>query len=269
MVRGWSLALVTVAASGIALGRAATPAVASPSQDDPLQCTPFTVEQDAKNAQAAGQFVVAAWTALHNLPEAKALYDAYLTPGVASASRTHVTAAASLDQFRTAPETRTGVDAMTAKLVEKLRSAPPLPDVPYDLRGTGVGQNLPIAWLDLQTTPGFIAGGLSGVVSSAGTFADTRDITGTYSVHRTPPSASAPAKATLTVHRPILKVQDSIDFCPGNLGTGAVRDTTLAMSRLEHTPYGTQGATYAKPILFDVTVPLDDLSVDVTALYPH
>jgi hypothetical protein len=69
----------------------------------------------------------------------------------ASANRTHVTAPASLDQFRTAPETLAAVDAMTSKLVDRLRDRPPLPGLPYDLRRTGAGQDLDIAWLDLTT----------------------------------------------------------------------------------------------------------------------
>ncbi|WP_158846806.1 hypothetical protein [Saccharothrix deserti] len=100
-------------------------------------------------------------------------------------------------------------------------------------------------------------------------FADVRDITGKYTLTKT--VSNGEPRVTLGLHHLSLTVKDSIDFCPGNLGAGLIRDVALGMSRLERTPYqdgkecgGKSSCTYAKPVLFKVTVPLDDVSVDVT-----
>jgi hypothetical protein len=66
-----------------------------------------------------------------------------------------------------------------------------------------------------------------------------------------------------------LDVNDSITFCPGNPGSQWAQTfgRTVEMSRLEKTPHPA-GGTYAKPILWHLSTPLNEVRVDVTHLYP-
>ncbi|MGW2328198.1 hypothetical protein ACWC5C_20830 [Streptomyces sp. NPDC001700] len=106
-----------------------------------------------------------------------------------------------------------------------------------------------------------------------GTFVpDSRKIAGKYSLTKT--TSDSDTKVALNMHALNLTVLDSIDFFPGNLGTGTIRDVSPGLSRLERTPYvdektcvATAECTYARPVLFQVDVPLNDVSVDVTDLF--
>lgn len=165
--------------------------------------------------------------------------------------------------------------ATFSRLVAQLRKAPPpLQDPattrPHQLQPTGVGANLKINWGDVNTTPGFIAGGTGSVdIPSLGrTFLDTRDIVGTYVILPTVDAKGVLQKVMLRLTGLQLKINDSIDFCPGNLGgwKGEFFGRTLDMSRLERTPHPA-GGTWAKPILIDVNVPLDTVMTDITSTY--
>jgi hypothetical protein len=250
-----------------------TPAADTFRKQAATQCTPFTKAKDAKNAAATGTDVVSLWTSIWDMPGAKQLYDAYLTPGKTSLIRTQVGGRTVLADFRKAHETGKAVDRLVADLKSRLRSTSVSFGTDYDLTRAGLGRNVPISWSDLDTTPGFIAGGLSGVqLPDNGPFIpDSRQITGKYSLAKT--MVNGTSKVTLTVHDLHLKVLDSIDFCPGNLGSGMIRRVALGLSRLERTPYvdakkcvAAMRCTYAKPVLFEVDVPLNDVSVDVTKL---
>ena len=243
-------------------------------KQDPLQCTPFSNKQDAQNAANAGNEVISLWTGIFDMPEAEALYQNYLTPGRASFKRSEVNGPQVIGQFRNARETVDAVNRIVDGVKSKLKVGHPAFGTDHDLREAGLGQDVRIAWSDLQTTPGFIAGGLSGVELPDHTIvADRRDITGKFSV-RKKTSPDGTVKIILSVHGLTLKVQDSIDFCPGNLGGGMIRAAALGLSRLERTPYvdgkecdAVSKCTYAKPTLFEVTVPLGDVSVDVTNVF--
>lgn len=269
-------ALATVVTTALVATAGATANAATADdfpKQDPAQCTPFGNEQDARKAADAGKGVIQLWTTIFKMPEAQRLYRDYLTPGRASLARTQVVDPKAVEQFRDAKETVDAVNGIVNDLKNKLAADPPAFDTDHDLREAGLGQDVQLAWSDLETTPGFVAGGLSGVELPDKTFVpDRRDLTGNYSVTRT--SSNGSAKTTLTVHGLTLKVQDSIDFCPGNLGTGMIRDVALGLSRLERTPYQdgkecgpASNCTYAKPVLFEVTVPLGDVSVDVTNVF--
>ncbi|MFC0433355.1 hypothetical protein [Kutzneria buriramensis] len=207
------------------------------------------------------------------MPEADKLYEDYLSPGRASLVRTRITAPQVLAGFRNAQETKAAVGDLVGELVAKLPSKAPVFGADQDLRQVGLGQNVPISWGNLETYPGFLAGGLSGVELPGGTtIPDRRDIFGKYTLAKT--AAQGHTKVTLTVHGLILRVLDSVDFCPGNLGTGMIRDVALGLSRLERTPYQDgrkcgpdSNCTVAKPVQFEVALPLDDVSIDVTSKF--
>ncbi|MEV0638684.1 hypothetical protein AB0I77_27850 [Streptomyces sp. NPDC050619] len=254
---------------------AATDSAASFPKQDPAQCTAFAKKADAKNAADTGKEVIGLWTSIFDLPEAQKLYDAYLTPGPVTHTRTEVGGKNVLAEFRNADETKKAVSGIVGSLKSKLATRFTVPGVEYDLGQAGLGADVPIAWSDLETTPGFMAGGLSGVELADQTFVpDNREITGKYSL--AVKISNGKPKATLNVHRLTLTVRDSIDFCPGNLGSGLIRDVSLGLSRLERTPYrdtkqcaAEAKCFYARPALFEVTVPLNDVSVDVTDTFFH
>jgi hypothetical protein len=257
-----ALALAAIASVGVA-----APAQAADTQpQDPAQCTPFQNSTDAQKALQSATSVVQLWTSLQNMPEAGKLYKDYLTPGKASPNRTRVEGSKVLGQFRDAAETTAAVTGVVETLKGRLSSLRPEVGVEYDLAGAEVGQDLVISWTDLAKTPGFIAGGLSGVEIPGQNFiADRRDITGKFSLVKNGNTA------TLQLRGLKLNVLDSVDFCPGSLGTGAIQSVSLDMSRLERTPYqngndcdASSNCTYAKPVLFTVSAPLNDVSVDVT-----
>lgn len=258
------------ARSGAPAQAAAAHAKVSFPKQDPAQCTAFGKKADARKALAAGQEVIGLWTDIFDMPEAQKLYDTYLTPGPVTHKRTKVGGKQVSADFRNAAETKKAVSGIVDSLKDKLPTASPAFGKNYSLEKAGLGTDLRIAWSDLETTPGFVAGGLSGVELADGTFVpDQRKITGKYSLART--TSNGKTKVTLNVRGLTLNVRDAVDFCPGNLGSGMIRDVALGMSRLERTPYqdgkecdAKAKCFYARPVLFKVTVPLDDVSVDVT-----
>ncbi|MEU1276617.1 hypothetical protein [Streptomyces sp. NPDC005799] len=258
-----------------ALGQGgAARSVAPFAKQDPSQCTAFSKNADAKKAAAAGSAAIGAWTEFLDMPAAQKLYDAYLTPGPVTHSRTEVRDKNAIAEFRNAEETKKAVNGIVNSLKSKVATKSAIPGTDYDLNKAGLGLDVPIAWSDLQTTPGFIAGGQSGVALADGTFVpDHRAIVGKYSLIEK--TSNGKTVVTLNVHRLTLTVKDSIDFCPGNLGSGIIRNVSLGLSRLERTPYrdttkcdAKATCFYARPTLFAVTVPLNDVSVDVTDLLP-
>ncbi|MFF9808192.1 hypothetical protein ACF1G5_24265 [Streptomyces coeruleorubidus] len=253
-------------------GATANAASTFPRQD-PAQCTAFGKAVDARKAADTGKSVIGLWTGIHDLPEAQNIYDTYLTPGPVTHTYTEIRSTKALAEFRNAAETKKAVAGIVNGLKSGLTSAPPAFGKTYDLKTAGLGADVPIAWNDVETTPGFIAGGRSGVELADRTFLpDRRTITGNYSLVRT--VSHGKTKAILHVRGLKLDVHDSVDFCPGNLGSGLVRGVSLGLSRLERTLYRDTkrcgpGAKcfYARPALFEATTPLNDVSVDVTGAF--
>ncbi|QKZ17155.1 hypothetical protein [Streptomyces chartreusis] len=252
---------------------AARPAPSFPKQD-PTQCTAFRKSADARKAAEGGQSVIGLWTGIFEIPAAQKLYDAYLTPGPVTHTRTVLGGKQVLTEFRTAPETKKAVTGVVNSLKSKIATTFPVLGTEYDLHQAGLGENIPIAWNNLETTPGFAAGGLSGVVLADGTsLKDDRTIAGKYSLSKQ--TVNGKTKVTLNVRGLTLTVRDSVDFCPGNLSSGSIRTVSLGLSRLERTPYldkkkcdDKAKCYYARPALFKVTVPLNDVRVDVTGRFP-
>jgi hypothetical protein len=271
---------LVVLAAAVLVGATSAPANAATStrllpQQAAEPCTAFGTALEARNAAAKGKAAITLWTTLWGMTEAKKLYDAYLTPGKPSLERTLVTSAAALTAFRQASETNAAVQDLVDGLKDKLPSESVQFDTEYDLNEAGLGLDIPIAWENLQTTPGFIAGGLSGVEYPDTTFVpDSRTIAGKYLLTKT--TRDGDTKVTLHLRDLNLRVLDSIDFCPGNLVTGLNRDVALGLSRLERTPYtdrqtctAAAHCTYARPVLFQADVPLNNTSVDITELFPN
>lgn len=227
----------------------------------------------AKKAVDTGKSVIGLWTGIFDLPEAQKLYDTYLTPGPVTHTYTEIRSAKVLAEFRNAAETKKAVIGIVDALKSKLTTASPVVGKTYDLKTAGLGADVAITWSDLETTPGFIAGGRSGVELADRTFLpDRRTITGKYSLAKT--VTQGKTRVILKVHGLKLNVRDSVDFCPGNLGSGMIRDVSLDLSRLERTLYrdteqcdARAKCFYARPALFEVTTPLDDVSVNVTRAF--
>ncbi|QKZ18810.1 hypothetical protein [Streptomyces chartreusis] len=257
---------------GAAQAVSTRPTASFPKQD-PAQCTAFSKSADAKKAAEDGKSVIGLWTSIFDLPTAQKLYDAYLTPGPVTHTRTSIGGKKVLAEFRNAGETKKAVSQIVSALKNKIATTSPAFGTDHSLRKAGLGSSVPIAWNNLETTPGFIAGGLSGVELADGTsIKDSRAIAGKYSLVKQ--TVNGKTKVTLNVHRLSLTVRDSIDFCPGNLSGGSFRTIALGLSRLERTPYvdkvrcsGKAKCYYARPALFKVNVPLNDVSVDVTETF--
>ena len=177
-------------------------------------------------------------------------------------------------EFRHAQATVAAARTVLGQLHAKLErdGAPRLKAPAHPASGTlarlGLGAHLDIAYALGFNTPGLIAGGTGSVDSAAGSFSDDRTISGNYELRPTASGRGVLKSVRLRLVHARLRVLDSIDFCPGALGgSSGIALGTLAMSRLERTPYP-PGGTYAKPILWRLQTPLDPLRVSVTNLYP-
>jgi hypothetical protein len=264
-----ALAIATLC--GALLVAVASGAPARPAQSDAQQCQAFAASDDpqAQLDGVRGRLL----PLLGSLPAARRLFDAYLTPGTASAARRQVTDAAARAQFRRAPATVTAEALVFGALRAKLAAGPrpplraPAHPAGATLASRGLGTGLDVAYPLGFDTPGLIAGGTGSVESAAGTFQDARSISGRYELRPAATRRGVLKRVRLVLPHPRLEVLDSIDFCPGSLGGSAGTALgTRTMSRLERTPHP-GGGTYAAPVLWRLITPLDPLDVSVTDLY--
>jgi hypothetical protein len=266
-VRRVPLIVVVILLAGVAA--TATPAAA---QENALQCRPFGAGDDPQGKLDGLRSDVL--PLMTGLPAAHHLFDEYLTPGAASADRETMTDATARSEFRRSPATVAALRALLDQLKAKVAAAPPRltrPGKPVGgtLAGQGLGAALVIDYPLGYTTPGLIAGGTGSVDSAAGTFTDARAISGAYRLRPVATRRGVLKRVVLTIPHARLRVDDSIDFCPGGLGGRAGEALgTLTMSRLERTPYSGAG-TYARPILWRLETPLDAVSASVTGSYPR
>ncbi|MER7276378.1 nidogen-like domain-containing protein [Dactylosporangium sp. NPDC000244] len=240
------------------------------------KCTPFTSTFDADYARGFMQKVLLPFLRVAMGTTSADLWGQYLDGGVPSTGRVAVTNADALRQFRTVDETNIGtrrvVNNVAAALGERTPPALSAPEHPttvdittlsYNGKTVGSKENINYAWpFDV---PGNIAGGISGVTINGAHFDDERTFTGPVKLV---PTASPKGVLTKVEVVPTLTltVKDSIDLCDGQLGAGIEELATIALSRLEVTPKP-GGGFYAKPILFQVTTPVDADPVEVTGLY--
>jgi hypothetical protein len=115
--------------------------------------------------------------------------------------------------------------------------------------------------LRAATTPALIAGGAGSAITQRGTFLDMREITGDWTLQ---PATDQPGPLThraLALTHVRLGINDSIDFCPGDLGT-TTRQILLPLSRLERTPFGNGG--WVHPVLWKTLVSLPDAAQSLT-----
>jgi hypothetical protein len=248
-----------------------------PPQDlqDPSQCHPYKSAAAANIALASQRAILRAmFSAAWNL------YDQYLTRGPGNPNRVEVDDSQAQDQFRDSQPTNEALDSVLDQAVTKLGQPqpPPLtsPDAPSggSLTDLGVGEHLDISWQGYYTIPGLIAGGTGGVESqvTGSSTPDSRSITGHYRLVPRVDDRGVLLGVTLEFTDLQLDVNDSIDFCPGDLGGSAAIGIggTLRMSRLERTPYPYPNGdgSYVNPVLWHLSTRLDDLDRDVSVLYP-
>lgn len=206
------------------------------------------------------------------------LYDRYLTPGPGSPDRVEVDNPQTLDQFRNSEPTQNALTAVLDKAVKAIRDLKPdlnpVAGTGGSLTDLGVGENLRIYWGALRTVPGLIAGSTGGVESqlSGSSIPDDRSITGNYQLIPDITDRGIVFGVSLEFTNLQLDVNDSVDFCPGGLGgrLGIWIFNTLAMSRLERTPYPYPNGdgSYANPVLWHLNTALDDPKPrDLTDLY--
>jgi hypothetical protein len=115
--------------------------------------------------------------------------------------------------------------------------------------------------LRAATTPALIAGGTGSAITQRGTFLDMREITGDWTLRPAADQSGPLTRRTLALTNVRLRINDSIDFCPGDLGT-TTRQFLLPLSRLERTPLGNGG--WVHPVLWTTLVPLPDAAQSLT-----
>jgi hypothetical protein len=286
------LGLVVLAGTGVAAARPAEATALAwapvdrlpvPAGQDPAQCHSYgsapAGQYEAAKAREHVTGLMDLLLTFRGSSDARTLYRQYLTPGVMSGRRHELTDWRTLAEFADDPATKDGYAQVRLALLAALRtSPPPIDSGAIPLRQLGVGADLTINYtpsggdlLALTTTPALIAGGGGGprtspsLVSQRGAFHDTRDIDGTVRiVAHVRDGVTTRVKAQLS--DVTLRVQDSIDFCPGGLGGATARELTLPMSRLERTP-AMDGGGWTQPVLWSAEVPLPAATLDVTDLY--
>jgi hypothetical protein len=115
--------------------------------------------------------------------------------------------------------------------------------------------------LRAATTPALIAGGTGSAITQRGTFLDMREITGDWTLRPATDHSEPLSHRTLALTNVRLRINDSIDFCPGDLGT-TTRQLLLPLSRLERTPFGDGG--WVHPVLWTTLVSLPDAAQSLT-----
>lgn len=237
---------------------------------DPRQCQSLGNDPGLSQASLVGLRRLAR---LLPSADARKLFGQYLTPGVMSGSRQSLTSQVTLKEFRDAVETKKAYEAVQQDLVRVLAATPPPLRPPANpkkltLAELKVGGSLRIDYSAGLTTPPLIAGGTGSLISQQGNYVDLRAINGDVALVPKVDGRGVRTQVTLQLRNVKLHIEDSIDFCPGALAAGTLtRPATLLMSRLERTPYA-KGGTWAQPVLWQADVPLNDVSIDITHLYP-
>ncbi|WP_433327842.1 nidogen-like domain-containing protein [Spirillospora sp. CA-294931] len=247
-------------------------------------CKPFDSTLDAARASAY----------LHTtmLPGLRAsigetsyyFWNKYLTRGVPSPTRERVTKPEDLESFDKHPDTegaREVTFAQAGAAVETDQRQRPYPLSPPERptkkrisdftlpKGKPIGQKVHIEYGGGSfQLPENIAGGVSDtVLPGQGTFTDRRDFFGDVQFI---PTATKKGVLTRVEMKGALRLalEDSIDFCPGEVGANFVKHFTIPMSRLEKTAYS-GGGTWAKPVMYQLkTENRKVLTRDVTKAYP-
>ncbi|MFP3963836.1 VWD domain-containing protein [Actinomadura fulvescens] len=226
-------------------------------------CEPFANNADAAKAHEYLRDIMlpALWA---GIGETSAyLWGKYLTSGVPTPAREDITNPDALVRFdtdRATVQARGDALALVGFRVASGTQRPQLspPDNPTtkqlsDFRmgdGTPIGQNVNIRYgEDSFTLPVNIAGGVGETdLPGQGTFLDRRDLTGEIKFI---PHVSAKGALTRVDMKAYLKLalEDSVDFCPGDMGSNFVKNFTIPLSRLEKTPHP-GGGTWAKPVMY-------------------
>ena len=244
-------------------------------------CTPFATYNDAARARQYLHDIMLPVLRIAIGETSYYLWNKYLTAGVPSPTREEITDPDALVRFDEDPATvqarRELLNNVRQRVVggtqRPLLSAPEDPTTKQlsdfrDVQGKPLGENVEIGYGDYSfALPVNIAGGVGEThLPGQGTFLDRRDLFGDIKFI---PHADAKGVLTRVDMNGYLKLalEDSVDFCPGDMGGNFVTNFTIPLSRLETTPYP-GGGTWAKPVMYKLRT--DDpkaITRDVTDAY--
>jgi hypothetical protein len=291
------LALLYMAARVSAAELPAVDQLAVPAGAAPTQCRSYgrtpAGQATAHAAYTHGRVVVSTLLLASGEQAAGALFDQYLQHGTVSSVRQNVDSHEATDEFAADPQTvaayrhlRGDLDAAAThfwpteattsatgtfrgsatervnSFVMKassasVRGAAPYMAIDYTPAQSGTISSL----LRAATAPALIAGGTGSAITQRGTFLDMRQITGDWTLRPATDQSGPLALRTLALTHVRLAINDSIDFCPGDLGT-TTRQFLLPLSRLERTPFGDGG--WVHPVLWKTLVTLPDAAKSLT-----
>ncbi|WP_433337849.1 nidogen-like domain-containing protein [Spirillospora sp. CA-294931] len=244
-------------------------------------CKPFATYNDAARARQYLHDIMLPGLRIRVGETAYDLWSKYLTGGMPSPEREDITNPTALESFDKHPRTVQARESslyFASRLVIQYGQKPELssPERPTTKKlseftnadGTPVGHKMLIEYGDdSYALPVNIAGGIGETqLPSHGTFLDRRDIVGDI---KFVPHADAKGVLTRVDMKAALKLalEDSVDFCPGDMGDNFVRSFTVPLSRLEKTPLP-RGGTWAKPIMYKLkTDNREVVTKDVTEAY--
>jgi hypothetical protein len=290
------LALLSMTARVSAADLPAVDQLAVPAGEAPTQCRSYgrtrTGQATAQAAYTHERLGLSALLFGRGEQAAAALFDQYLQHGTVSPVRRDVDDQQAAGEFATDPQTvtayrhlRRDLDAAathfrptnaikpvtgtfrseatqrTSSFVMQTSDASVHGTASYmaiDYTPTNSGTISSI--LRASTTPALIAGGTGSAITQRGTFLDTRTITGDWTLKPSSHQSGPLTDRALALSHVRLAISDSIDFCPG--GLGSARQLLLPLSRLERTPFG--GGGWVHPVLWKTLVALPDATENVT-----
>jgi hypothetical protein len=298
------LALLCTAAGVSAAGLPPVDRLVVPPGEAPTQCRSYgRTRAGQSTAQAAynrERLDLSALLLAAGEPAARALFDQYLQHGTVSSVRQDVDSQQATGEFAADPQTVAAYRHLRGDLVIAATHFWPtnaINPVAGTFRGyatdragtfvmqtSGTSVHGPASYMAINytpalsgtissllrasTTPARIAGGTGSAITQRVTFLDMREITGDGTLRPAIDQSGPLTRRTLALTHVRLAVSDSIDFCPGDLGT-TTRQLLLPLSRLERTPLGDGG--WVHPVLWKTLVALPDAAENVTepTLAPH
>ena len=291
------LALLCTAARVSATDLPAVDQLAVPAGGAPTQCSSYgrtpAGQATARAAYSHARAVVSALLLGSGEQAAGALFDDYLQHGTVSSVRQDVVSHEATAEFAADPQTvgvyrhlRGDLDAAATHFWP----ADPIRTVTGTFRGyatehissfvmktgsasvRGAARYMAIDYTPAQTgtissllraatTPALIAGGTGSAITQRGTFLDAREISGDWTLRAATDQPGPLTHRALVLTHVRLAINDSIDFCPGDLGT-TTRQILLPLSRLERTPLGDGG--WVHPVLWKTLVTLPAAATNLT-----
>ncbi len=243
-----------------------------PTIQPEVECQPYAALSDAYLARLyLRQVMIPLVHALVGYEAAQLWFD-YLGGGVATPTPVNISSS-NAKEFVDDPDADLAIFEVMHTLKAHLTGAGPVPALRHPsspaqrrIRDYGVGHEVAITYRNPFNYPGNLAGGLSPASPLLGVRHDTRTIDGPvqFIPYATQQGVLTAVKA---IAKPTLTVDDSMDFCPGDLTQGPEYHFTLPMSRLEST-VDPQDGRFARPIAFQARAEAKQATYDVTQRYP-